>query len=223
MTLNKGAVSAKSDLDIVFERASTKGATAKSRQLLLESLGISFHGNDATRAIAFRYDREFTGLSKDVFCSMLASACDLYASVSIGAPTSKKRIHLVVLMLVLEHDGNWRTCLTAPHDAHAFARNLMVARQIRGTDSMMGVFNEWLPGSKPLRYGGRPSALDIATRDRALISAMFGEAFWLFYGPENDTTCFDPEIILRERPPFMPGLLSRNTSLEQDLSLPPLS
>jgi hypothetical protein len=220
--ITSGANSYQEDIAAALECAKAPKATEKSRKLFLEKLGIIFSSSNPSDADAFRYCTNYD-LQKEhapLIGSALASACDLYAAVSVRAPTSSKRIHLVVLMLQLEHRDRWRVCLETPHDPHALVRNIMAARQIRGHDSMIGVLNDWLPQLGTLRYGERHTEIDRHNRDRAIIAAIFGEAFWMFYGPENETRKFDPDIIMRERPDFIPGLLPGPGPVLPSLGLP---
>lgn len=123
----------------------------------------------------------------------------------------------------------WRFCLNSQATAIAFATSLtefwesrpkstagsILLREVSG--QVCAVLNAWLKPAVP--FSGDP--LDGPASTYNVARAMFGDAWCAIAlsGLTNDQHWKIPELIREQRPPFLPGLLPTDRSLEHE-SLP---
>lgn len=128
---------------------------------------------------------------------------------------SVRQVRLAVIMNELATSNRWRNCLASPGSARSLVRNLLAARRIAhrapGLHAVFtSVFNSWAPfdgGGLPPIDASRYVGVKEAAQEGAIISALFGEHFWLLRGSSSGEV-FDLDQIVREAPTFTPGLLS---------------
>lgn len=140
----------------------------------------------------------------------LAFASGVYATHHIKGTDSLARVMHAVASL-----DAWQACISQPHGAHAFARNGLLLIDHSGVKTqVLRMFSTWLrPPHRP--YRSRQEA-PIINRD--VLTDMFGEHWWMFNAPEAGKA-FDPNVIVHQRPAFLPGVLPA-LSAELLLALP---
>jgi hypothetical protein len=140
----------------------------------------------------------------------------------------KKNINRVaVVMLALSQHQAWRACIGAGHDPHALARNIFAClRDNNGWQEAQDVIYNmacaWLrlgpdtlaslmlPSDPPWKWR--------CARQRIVASAMFGDHWWMFNAPAEGNL-LDGDIVIAQRPDFMPGILDR-VGAEPSMLLP---
>jgi hypothetical protein len=138
-----------------------------------------------------------------LFREALAAVCDSY-----GLRCTGPRRWLSIVMINMAREDRWRAVLVNGHDAYAFARNILtcVADGSLGNDArndVLAMAGAWLcaPGAEPFELDSE----DKNALMQDLATAMFGAHWWMFNYEED--VRFNPDCILRLRPPFLPGVL----------------
>lgn len=164
----------------------------------------------------------------------LATVCDVF-----GKRCRKTSNDMYVMLVALAEEDAWVTCLREGHDPYAFARNaftiLMDAkRNMNEKEPIVSMLRSWVcPAELPPDQASSMSFDPVIARLESIVAGVphsvvsdlldrtFG-AHWVMF---HDMESFNPDCIIRERPAFRPGLLTRTTSLgarEQKLALPEL-
>jgi hypothetical protein len=146
--------------------------------------------------------------TRDIVREGLATACDIYAQ------RKRSDDKAVAVTLALAVDENWRTCLQPGHDPYALATNSILAlrkvteHQVGFSAAIINMLNQWL------RAGHEPIVVEPYTfewrwdrpeLEETIIRSMFGDAWWVLYGPPEGKL-IDLTTIMRERSAFLPGL-----------------
>lgn len=124
---------------------------------------------------------------------------------------------VAVIVLAVSQSAGWRSCLAPGHDPHALARNVLAClKGVNGWGTAQNAIYtsaaSWLcvipADPKGAMSNFAPTWKWQYERQRLLASAMFGDHWWMFNTPEEGDL-LDADIVLAQRPSFMPGILDR--------------
>jgi hypothetical protein len=140
----------------------------------------------------------------------LAFASGVYAQHHLKGADSIARLTHAVAEL-----NAWEACITPPKDAHAFVRNgLLLLDRTNSKTEVLHMFSAWLrPENRPYRT---KQVTQVIIKD--VLTDLFGEHWWMFNAPVTGKR-FDPNIVIHQRPAFLPDLIPAGTS-EHSLVLP---
>jgi hypothetical protein len=114
----------------------------------------------------------------------------------------------------------WRPLVECRDTVHAAAHMLLVMGSYLGHRLSRGLdmLNDWLEPTTPFTHRDMPA--NFKKLQQAIVTEMFGEAWWLFNGPELGRS-FDINQITEQKPAFRVGLF--NAASEEPQVLPEMT
>jgi hypothetical protein len=151
-----------------------------------------------------------------VWKESLATVSDLF-----GRRFRKSNNELYVMLVALQQHDAWRKCLEQGHDAHALVRHIYTVifdqrRTMKDKEPLINMLRSWVyPEKPPLLLSDGHHFGDIMDGAfpgivAGLLCDLFG-AHWVLF---QEMSVFNPDCILRVRPPFLPGLLGADAAPE---------
>lgn len=207
-------------------------APVASAEKLLLQVGCRVHSFRSTKIVPFTPP---FALYPELVEEALLVVCDLY-----GRRRSKPTIGLTSMLSALRHRDIWRRCLAEPHDPYAFVHNMCAvlldtSAKLETHVVIYNMLRAWVAPSEPVvRAHGRIRVSlgatefiaapkwenDLPGATKKLIGAIFGH-HWVHFN-EDSAGVFDPNLIVKMRPAFLPGLVDAPSSLEDSVPLPSL-